>query len=297
MRRTRSFTVAALLAFSQPAACQTMSLSPADIVKLPSAPPAAHIAYGADPNQFADLRLPQGRGPFPVIAILHGGCWAEYADVTYTANLATALTREGWATWNIEYRRVHQAGGGWPGTFIDAARGLDALRDAARQYPLDVARTIAIGHSAGAQLALWATARARLPKDSAVYTANPLPLRAAISIGGIPDMRAFAADPGGPCGGRQIRVMGGPPSEHPDRYALVSPAERLPLGVPQVLIWGERDGVAPHALFTAYESKAKSAGDTVTSVTVPGAGHHDLMSSESPGYKVLIEQLRKSLGR
>jgi acetyl esterase/lipase len=284
-----------LAALAQAAAGQIAPLRPADIVKLPSSPPAAHIAYGADPSQFADLRLPEGRGPFPVIAILHGGCWAEYAGVTYTASLATVLAREGWATWNVEYRGVHQEGGGWPGTFLDAARGIDGLREAAKKYPLDLPRTVAIGHSAGGQLALWSATRARLPKESAVFVANPLPLRAAVSIGGIPDLLAFAADEKGPCDGRQIRVMGGPPAEHPERYSQVSPAERLPLGVPQVLIWGERDTVAPHALFKAYEEKARSTGDFVTSVTVPGAGHHDLMSSELPAYKVLVEQLRRLL--
>jgi len=275
-------------------------LRPADIVKLPSMAPAAHIPYGTDANQFADLRLPEGRAPgalLPVVAIVHGGCWAEYADVTYTANLATALTREGWATWNVEYRRVHQEGGGWPGTFLDAARGVDALRDAAKKYPLDLGRVAAVGHSAGGQLILWDAARAGLPKDSAVYVPDPLPLRGVISIGGIPDMRAFAADARGPCDGRHIRVMGGTPDEQPSRYTLVSPAERLPLGVPQVLIWGEKDTVAPHALFAAYEEKARAAGDSVMSVIVPGAGHHDLMSSELPAYAVLVEQIRRLLAK
>lgn len=286
-----------LLVLFRMAPGQNAPLRPADIVKLPSTPPAAHIPYGSDPGQFADLRLPTGRGPFPVVVVLHGGCWAEYADVTYTANLATALTREGWATWNVEYRRVHQEGGGWPGTFLDAGRGIDALRDAAKKYPLDTARVIAIGHSAGGQLALWAAARGRLPRDSAVYIADPLPIRGVVSIGGIPDMRAFAANADGPCGGRHIRVMGGPPDDHPDRYALVSPAELLPLGVPQALIWGEKDTVAPRSLFAAYEEQAKEAGDSIVSVTVPGAGHHDLMSSELPAYRLLVAEIRRLLGK
>jgi acetyl esterase/lipase len=262
--------------------------------------PHTHIPYGPDPDQFADLRLPEGqhRGspPFSVVAVFHGGCWAEYAGVAYTARPAAALTGEGWATWNVEYRRVHQQGGGWPGTFLDAAHGIDALRDAAKQYPLDLGRVVAIGHSAGGQLALWAAARARLPKGSAVYVPDPLPLRGAVSIGGIPDLRAFAEDPTGPCDGRHIRVMGGLPSEHPDRYALVSPAERLPLGVPQVLIWGQKDTVAPRSLFAAYEENATAAGDPFTSVTVPGAGHHDLMSPALPAYAVLVEQIRRLMG-
>ncbi len=156
-------------------------------------------------------------------------------------------------------------------------------------------RSIAFGQSAGGQLALWAASRGKLPSESAVWVANPLPLRAVVSIGGVPDMRAFATGPGDPCGGRQVRVLGGLPAEHPERYGLVSPAERLPLGVPQVLIWGERDTVAAHVLFTAYEDRAKSAGDPVTSVTVPGAGHHDLMAPGSAGYGVLVEQLRRLL--
>ena len=131
-----------------------------DIPLLPSDPAVARIAYGPDANQFADLRLPPGAGPSPVIAIFHGGCWAEFADLAYTAPLASALTREGWATWNIEYRRIHQPGGGWPGTFDDAARGVDALREAARQYPLDFSRVVVIGHSAGGQLALWTASQA-----------------------------------------------------------------------------------------------------------------------------------------
>jgi acetyl esterase/lipase len=288
-------TLVALAMLCCGAACQNRGLQPADIVKLPSSAPTARVVYGSDPNQFAELRMPDRSGPVPVIAVIHGGCWAEYADVTYTANLATALTREGWATWNVEYRRVHQDGGGWPGTFVDVARGIDALRDAANRFRLDVSRVVAIGHSAGGQLALWDAARPHLPKDSAVTVLNPLPLRGAISIGGIPDMRAFAANARGPCDGRHIRVMGGLPSEHPDRYALVSPAEILPVGVPQVLIWGEHDAVAPRSLFAAYEEKAKTAGDAVTSVTISGAGHHDLMSSELPAYKALVEQIQRLL--
>jgi len=269
-------------------ASQNAELHPADIVKLPSAPPAARLSYGDDPNQFADLRLPEGRGPFPVVVVIHGGCWAEYADVTYSAPLATALTHEGWATWNVEYRRVHQDGGGWPGTFLDAARGIDSLRAAAKKYPLDLGRVVAIGHSAGGQLALWDASRASIAKDSPVYVADPLPLRGVISIGGIPDMRAFAADPQGPCDGRHIRVMGGTPAEHSERYAMVSPAERPPLGIPQVLIWGERDSVASASRFAAYIEKTHA-----TSIIIPNAGHHDLMSPNLPAYSVLVAQLRR----
>jgi hypothetical protein len=96
----------------QPAAPSFLGDKQPIIYLIPSNGPTLCADNVLVPDQFADLRLPTGRGPFPVVVVLHSGCWAEYADVTYTANLATALTREGWATWNVEYRRVHQEGGG-----------------------------------------------------------------------------------------------------------------------------------------------------------------------------------------
>jgi acetyl esterase/lipase len=253
----------------------------ADILKLPSSTPTARIPYGDDPNQFADLRLPAGNGPFPVVAILHGGCWAEFADVSYTAPLATTLTFEGWATWNVEYRRVHQEGGGWPNTFTDPGAGIDSLLDAAARYPLDSSRVLVIGHSAGAQLALLTASRAR---------AGALPVRGAISIGGLVDLDRFARLIDSPCRDRLIRVMGGGPDEVPERYRQVSPKELLPLGVPQSLIWGELDFVAPEPIFRGYVLSSEAP-----SRVVPGAGHHELMSPDQPAYTVLCGEIRRLL--
>jgi pimeloyl-ACP methyl ester carboxylesterase len=78
---------------------------------------------------------------------------------------------------------------------------------------------------------------------------------------------------------------------------LVSPAELLPLGVPQALIWGEKDTVAPRSLLASYEERAKEAGDSIISSTVPGAGHHDLMSSELPAYRLLVAEIGRLLGK
>ncbi len=240
-----------------------------DIAKLPSRPPDAKIAYGPAPQQFAELRLPQGKGPFPVVAILHGGCWIGYAGVEYTAHLATALAKEGFATWNVEYRRAHEPGGGWPGTFDDAERGVDALRGAAAQYSLDVTRVVIAGHSAGGQLALYTAARLQRP---------------AISLAGIVDLRAYAKSGPKDCVDGEFQVMGGTPDRHPDRYAKVSPSEMPPLEIPHVLIWGEDDHIVPESLFRDYETRARAA----TVVRIPGAGHHDLCVADGPAWKAII---------
>jgi acetyl esterase/lipase len=106
--------------------------------------------YGSDKLQFGELRLPAGKGPFPVVAVIDGGCWTRsFEDVTGTSPLADMLTKRGIATWNIEYRARGDAGAGYPGTFQDVGAGVDHLRALARRYPLDLKRLAIAGHSAG----------------------------------------------------------------------------------------------------------------------------------------------------
>ncbi len=87
-------------------------------------PPSDHrLAYGSDPNQFGDLRLPKGAGPFPVVMNIHGGFWRAKYDLLHAGHFCAAITGKGIATWNLEYRRNGNPGGGWPGTFEDIASG------------------------------------------------------------------------------------------------------------------------------------------------------------------------------
>ena len=148
-----------------------------DVLALPASPPDAVVHYGDDPAQFAELRLPAGDGPHPVVVVVHGGCWLGEYDLGTTSGVADALRRAGCATWHVEYRRLGMAGGGWPGTFIDVGAGIDALREASGAHRLDLARVVVTGHSAGGHLATWAAARHRVPRDSDVWTPDPLDRR------------------------------------------------------------------------------------------------------------------------
>lgn len=261
----------------------------ADVNALHSAPADHRISYGNDPLQFADLRLPGGQGPYPVAIIIHGGCWvSKFADLQNTAALADALRDLGIATWNIEYRREDNVGGGWPGTFADVAQATDFLKKIAPKYFLDLSRVVVIGQSAGGHLALWVAARRRLPENSPLYVQKPLPVRGVIALGGVPDLKSFREQGVRICGQDVVgKLLGTTPEEVEKHYKEASPAELLPLGVPQILIYGTEDQAVPITFGNVYLQAAQKKGDVVKIMTIEGAAHHEYNVPNSVSWPVI----------
>jgi acetyl esterase/lipase len=261
------------------------------------------IAYGANENQFGDLRIPEGSGPFPVAMIIHGGFWRAKFDLEQMNKMAEELTKHGIATWNVEYRRVGQDGGGWPGTFLDNAQAADYICILAESYPLDVNRFITIGHSAGGHLALWLAARHKLSSDSELHTSEkPLPLKGVISLAGASDLEMmhdihqWKETLFGIVDNPTRDLLGGKPNEQTSRYQEGSPRELLPIGVPLVLIHGILDVNVPVGLSEHFEKAAAQAGDLVTLKTVPTAEHFKLILPETEAWPILLESANNLLG-
>ncbi len=270
----------------------------ADVDSLPVRDPGRRIDYGADSLQFGELRLPAGRGPFPVAIVVHGGCWySPYASLRNSAPLADALAAAGVATWNVEYRRYDQPGGGWPGTLRDVAVAADHLRQIARSAPLDTTRIVAVGHSAGGHLALWLASRSTLTADSPLRTpATPIALRGVVSVGGIADLREFYPRERATCGvGAVESLLGAVPDSAADRVRDASPAARLPLRVPSVHIAGEADRIAPAAVREAFAAAARSAGDSAFVVTLPDAGHFEPMAPGTVAGRAVMDAVLRLL--
>lgn len=223
------------------------------------------LAYGKDPLQFGDLRLPAGKGPFPLVVNIHGGFWRAMYDLEHNGHLCEVLRGKGVATWSIEYRRVGNPGGGWPGTFDDVKAAAEHVKVLAKQYPIDLKRVIAMGHSAGGQLALFAGLEVKW-------------LRGAISLAGVNDLRRAHELK---LGREQVKAfLGGTPEDTPERYRTGSPIERLPMGKPVVLIHGAKDAVIPVEISERYAAAARKAGDRVTLDVLPG-GHFELIDPAS----------------
>ena len=260
-----------------------------DLTDRPREKPDATIAYGPDTMQKVDLWLPEGPGPHPVVLMVHGGCWqTSIADRSIMDWIAADLRADGIAVWNIDYRGVDRTGGGYPGTFTDAAKAADELAENAAKYNLDASNLVAVGHSAGGHLALWLAARHKLPATSPLHTASPLRIAHVISLGGLPDLEATATSPDNGCGTQVVARLVG--TDRPDPYADTSVPRLFPLNTPQTLINGHADRIIPYRMATDYTARATRAGDTARLVTVPNTGHVELVT---PGTAAWIETKRR----
>lgn len=272
-------------------------MSPQDLQALPASAPDRRVAYGDDSSQYGELRVPAGRGPHPVAVLIHGGCFkSTYATLRDLGAMADALKADGVATWNVEYRRVGHAGGGWPGTYLDVGRAVDHLRTLALEHPLDLGRIAVVGHSAGGSLAMWVAARSRLPAGSSLHLASPLPVRGVIDLAGPVDLTANIEGYQTLCRDTVITgLLGGTPAAVPERYAHASAIRLLPLGVPQVLVIGEHEDFVPRPLMEAYATAAARAGDSVRLVVIPRAGHFEIASPRASTWPQIRSAIRSLL--
>lgn len=258
------------------------------------------IFYGSNENQFGEWRLPQGDGPFPVAIVIHGGFWREPFTLEIMRDVAEDLTASGFATWNIEYRRTGQEGGGWPGTLTDVGRATDYIRTLEESYPLDLSKIVTIGHSAGGHLATWLAARHRIAKDSELFiTDKPLPIHGVVSLAGVNDLemmygvhhyrdQVLSLDPNNPT----AELIGGSPEKYPDRYQNASPVELLPLGVQQILVHGALDINVPIGISDYYQREAEGEGDFVKLIELPSVEHFMLTDTSSFAWETIKEEIQ-----
>jgi len=240
-------------------------MSSSFILTQPPPPADARLPYGTDPNQFGELRLPKDKGPLPVVMNIHGGFWRSKYDLAHAGHLCAALTAKGLATWNVEYRRVGDPGGGWPGTFEDIGSAYRFIPQIAKKYNLAATRTLVMGHSAGGQLALCLAGH------------EPSVTRA-ISLAGVVDLQQAWEQH--LSNNALVEFLGGKPSDVPEHYREADPM-RLTIKAPQWLIHGAADDVVPASFSRSYAEQKKSRGEDVHYLEISTAGHFDLIDPHS----------------
>jgi acetyl esterase/lipase len=245
------------------------------------------VRYGAHPSQYGVLSLPDDPGPWPVAVVIHGGFWRPTYGADLACDLAGDLVRHGFAAWNLEYRRVgddpDRGGGGWPATCLDVAAAVDLLAVTGQDLAagrLDMSRVVAIGHSAGGQLAGWLAGRGSLPPDAP--GASPVvPLRAFVSQAGVLDLALALTEN---LGSGATRDFFGGWAEDSAALSLACPSALLPMGVHSVCLHGTADDDVPLSQSQRFVAAAQRAGDNSRLVILPGVDHYALIDVKSPAW-------------
>jgi acetyl esterase/lipase len=286
------------------AAPQTLTFK--NILDRPDRPrPNLKVAYGTHADQYAELWLPTTDKKVPVVILIHGGCWrADLPGPELVAFLADDLRNNGVAVLSITYRRIGSINTStkpsaqsetasfspYPGTFNDVAAATEKLRELAEPHRLDLTRIVATGHSAGGHLAMWLAARHRLPADSILYHAKPLPIQTAIGIAAMPDLAYAKAASAHACGADTVDLLVNS-KERKDAYRDTSITPLLPLGVKQILISGVYDAIVAPAQALRHRERAKDKQETVTLLTLDNAGHFELIAPWTPPGRQVVETI------
>lgn len=240
---------------------------------------ATTLAYGPEPEQVADLRVPPGP-PRGLVVLLHGGYWREGYRRDLMDLMADALTAHGLATWNVEYRRVG-CGGGIPETLDDVAAAIDHAGRLSASRPHGFGPVVIVGHSAGGHLALCAAGRHRH------RGAPELAIGAVVSLGGVCDLEAAARMR--LSNDAAVSFAGGTVEARPWAYAEASPPHLLPLGIPYLLLHGQADASVPSRLSEDFHSQALAAGDHGDLLLLEGVGHFEPIDPATPAFSRLLQ--------
>ena len=244
----------------------------------------ARLIYGSDPNQFLDLRIPHDRAKLhPLVINIHGGYWRARYDLNHAGHLCAALTAKGLATANLEYRRVGNDGGGWPGTFADIRSAYQFLIQNGQKNGFDRQRIIVMGHSAGGQLALC-------------LAAHEPSVKSVVSLAGVIDLqRAYQLHLSNDA---VVEYLHGTPTEVPDHYREADPMTLPIANARQWLIHGTAVDIVPPGFSRDYvDVKKKRIGrdeEDVRLLEIAGADHFDVIDPLSKSWKQVEEAVLQS---
>ncbi len=251
-----------------------------DILQLSVIKADQTVAYGDKPQQHGEYW--QAATERPLVVLIHGGCWLNAYDKSHIRGLASALHEKDLAVWSIEYRRLGDPGGGWPGTFNDVISGVNASEQFGHK------NIVVVGHSAGGHLATWLGANSALPDQAPHKDKLNLPLKAVIGLAAVTDIETYATGSSG-CERAAKQLLAGTleakanTGKHPEAEQL-SP-QTLDIVTPVILIHGESDAIVPIEQSLHFVESHPEA----RFVPIRAAGHFDLINNQGAAFDALVD--------
>ena len=246
-----------------------------EVLELTFQPPKQTFSYGPAPAQFAELRIPNQPAPpsgHPLVIFIHGGCWLNAYSVDHTSAFSSALASTGYAVVSLEYRRIGDDGGGWPGSYEDVLSGIKSVLEL-EQSTYNSNNVAIVGHSAGGHLALLAGAALKqIPS-----------IKSVIGLAAITDLPSYAKG-NNSCQQATPQFMGGKPEDKPEAYGQANPTE-ADLHPQSRLIQGTADTIVG----------LNQTLDEVTVHRIEGAGHFDMIHPYTNSFQTLLKQLAADL--
>ena len=249
-----------------------------DVLQRTPPPADFRLAYGGDANQFGDLRLPAGKKAAPVIVNIHGGFWRAKYDLLHAGHLCAALARSGYATFNLEYRRVGNTGGGWPGSFEDVVSGYRFVAQVAKRYDVNAEKMLVMGHSAGGQLAVC-------------LAAHEPSVQRVVSLAGVLDLsetyRLHLSNDA------VVGFLGGTPASVPEHYQEADPMRLQVRGARQAILYASNDEDVPPSFSRSYAEAKQHRGEKVRLVEIAKASHMDLVDPLSGAWETVLSAVKQ----
>ncbi len=236
-----------------------------------------------------DAYVPDGKGPFATVIVVHGGGWVNGTKRTYVPPLFPPLTEAGFAWFTINYRLAKEAP--YPAALEDVLAAVRWVKAHAKEYKVDPRRIALMGESAGGHLVALAAVKATKQEQVAAvvefYGPNDL-LKRAIERNEVNDnLKQFL----------RVQTL----DDNAKKILKeASPINYVRRGLPPWLcIHGTKDAAVPYDQSPLMCEAMTKAGNRCEVYTVEG-GPHGIGSWEKDpamqGYKKkMVEWLRATL--
>jgi alpha-L-fucosidase 2 len=252
----------------------------------------ADIEYSAPGGERLklDAHIPEGKGPFPAVILVHGGGWTNgHKTVNFVTDLFPVLDGSGMAWFTIDYRLAPKHP--YPAARLDVEAAVQWVKKNAKQYRVNPRKIALMGESAGGHLV------------NLVGAKNDVGVAAVVCFYGPYDMESFAKKfEGKPATGGMktfFRI-----DEYNDaakrKLREASPSTYVNRKTPPfLLIHGTRDAAVPYEQAQLHRDAFRKRGIPVELITVEDGVHGVMNWEKDPrfhGYKTpMVEWLRRTL--